>query len=65
MKCFLVVWGITPPICFTGSCFEPGGVAPASDGTNNSVSLGGPVHLTGCMNLGIETFFSYLFFVPL
>lgn len=66
MKCFLVVWGITPPICFTGSCFEPGGVAPALDGTNNLVSLGGLVRLTGCLyELGIETFFSYLFFVPL
>lgn len=64
MKCFLVVWGITPRICFTGSCFEPGGVAPASDGTNNLVSLGGLVHLTGCLyEFGDRNIFFYFLFL--
>lgn len=45
--------------CFTGLCFEPSRVAPTSDGTSNSISLGS-LHLAYrplvvYKNLGLET----------
>jgi len=45
--------------CFTGLCLEPSRVAPTSDGTNNSISLGS-LHLAYrplvvYKNLGLET----------
>lgn len=51
----------------TGLCFEPSRVAPTSDGTNNSISLGS-LHLAYrplvYKNLGLETLSPYLVIVP-
>lgn len=54
--------------CLTGLCFEPSRVAPTSDGTNNSISLGS-LHLAYrplvYKNLGLETLsLPYLVIVP-
>lgn len=54
--------------CSTGLCFEPSRVAPTSDGTNNSISLGS-LYLAYrplvYKNLGLETLsLPYLVIVP-
>lgn len=54
--------------CFTGLCFEPSRVAPTSEGTSNSISLGS-LHLAYrplvvYKNLGLETLSLHLVIVP-